>query len=190
MLSGMNWEEELDLLTKFHENNLGPANVKSGDDDDDKIINKSVVVDAHALVEMQPGKGGKVMSIGRGRKISAQDDSFIAKQIEKTMGTAHRAESIFSSKTSSKSDYDASLDKQSPLKASTPSKEEGQRITTKPKLVHDMGRGRGRKAHTATEEFPVGVVANMIEKNIGRGHRAVFAHNNINNNNNNNFLGL
>ena len=112
MLSGMNWEEELDLLTKFHENNLGPSNVRTGGDDDDKLINKLVMVDAHPIVEMQPdNNGGKVMSTGRGRKISAQDDSFIAKQIEKTMGTAHRAESIFFSKTSSKSEYDASLDK-------------------------------------------------------------------------------
>ena len=220
MLNGMTWEEELDLLTKFHENNLGPKITKIGHDDGEEVVD-----DVHESVVMLPGDGGwKVKSIGRGSKISAQDDSFIAKHIETTLGTAHRAESVFSSKTSSKSESD----KQSPLKSSTPTlaaKQEGQRITTKPKLMSRknlsyeekcetgdkitykriMGRGRGRKAHTAAGEFPVGVVANMIEKNIGQGHRAGIAKfgvnqempiprnnnttttiNNSNNNNNNN----
>ena len=210
MLNGMTWEEELDLLTKFHENNLGPEIPKTGYDDGEIVINKTVVDDAHESIVMLPADGGIVRSIGRGSKISAQDDSFIAKHIEKTLGTAHRAESIFSSKTSSKSESD----KKSPLKASTPAtKKEGQRITTKPKLIsskkisneetgeklafeRNVGRGRGRKAHTATGELPVGVVANMIEKNIGRGHRTGIAdfavrqevsrnHSTTSNNNNN-----
>ena len=48
MLGGMTWEEELILLTKFHENNLGPTIDKVGHNEGD--INKSVMDDALAPI--------------------------------------------------------------------------------------------------------------------------------------------
>ena len=163
MLGGMTWEEEYNLLTKFHENNLGPAGNKDIHREGE-TINKS---------GLAPVGGGKARSLGRGSKMSTHD------------------ESVSSRKTSTKNESDVYSDKKSLLTESTPIKKEGQRITTKPKLVirkssssggksdspnptyeKSMGRGRGLKSRMATAEFPVGVVANMIEKNIGQGHRA------------------
>jgi len=216
MLGGMTWEEEFDLLTKFHENNLGPAgnnNVYSEGE-----INKKPVADD----TLAPVCGGKARSLGRGSKMSTRDGSFIVKQrgsskLDIARGslsvTKDKAESVFTSKNSTKNESDVSSEKRSPPPiASTPNQKEGQRISTKPKLVNrkisssggksesssptyerGMGRGRGRglKFRMAAEEFPVGVVANMIEKNIGQGHRAGYdnspmSQNMLKNNKNNN----
>merc|ERR1719244_2294677 len=112
MLSGMTWEEELNLLTKFHENNLGPPTYKDVHSEGE-IIKKPEVSDALA-----PVGDGKAGSLGRGSKISTQDESLIVKQ----------RGSVFSSKTSTKNESDASLDKKSPPIASTPTHKEGGRI--------------------------------------------------------------
>jgi len=215
MLGGMTWEEEYNLLTKFHENNVGPAGNKDVLRDGEKI-KKTALDDALAPA---PVGGGKAKSLGRGSKVSTHDESFIGGN---NLGTAHRdsllitkAESVFSRKTPTKNESDAYSGKESPIIASTPNKKEVQRITIKPKLVNrkssssggtsdspipthekSMGRGRGLKSRLATAEFPVGVVANMIEKNIGQGHRAGYdystmihempSNKSINNNRNNN----
>jgi len=186
----MTWQEELDLLTRFHENNLGT--IKEDDNHLENMSSRPLLNDAQPL--LPPGGGGRVRSIGRGSKRSTPDDSFIAKQIEEHLGTGHRSESVFSSKTSTKSDAELSSNKTSPLLASTPVKKETRTVTTKPKLrsrykdtssegkqennntisnamPNYLGRGRGRKARDGSAELPVGAVSNMIERNLGQGHR-------------------
>jgi len=206
MLGKMTWQQELDILTRFHENNLGPVTEEDKDDDAaGELQNKSVV---DSVVDLKPLE--RVKGVGSGSKLSTQDDSFITKQIEDAFGTAHRDESVFSSKTS-KSEADASVDKDSPQMTSTPKKSEVKGVSTKPKSIkrtsikseesgncsqRSLGRGRGRKVHMPVE-YPVGAVANMIEKNVGQGHRLDFSqaqqgtvqalgHNNRQLNNNNN----
>jgi len=204
-LGKMTWQQELDILTRFHENNLGPVIEDKDEHVAGELQNMSRV---DSGVEIKPLE--RVKGVGRGSKVSTQeDDSFIAKQIEEALGTAHRDESVFSSKTS-KSEAEASVDKNSPPQmTSTPKKSEVKGVSTKPKLVkrtsikseesgncslRSLGRGRGRKAHMPVE-YPVGAVANMIEKNVGQGHRLDFSQAqlgrgqeprqlNINNNNN------
>ena len=63
MYGGMTWKEELILLTKFHENNLGLATDKV-DQNEGEII-KQAVDDALA-----PISDGKARSIGRRNEMS------------------------------------------------------------------------------------------------------------------------
>ena len=101
MLGGMTWEEEYNLLTKFHESNLGPAEKK----------------DVHSEGEtnkksgLAPVGGEKARSLGRGSEMSTHDESFIVDQRGNFLSTALRdsllvtkakAENVSSRKTSRK----------------------------------------------------------------------------------------
>ena len=159
MLGGMTWEEEYNLLTKFHENNLGPAGNKD-------VHREGETINMSGLA---PVGGGKARSLGRGSKMSTQDKSFIVEQTGSFLGTGHRdsllvikakAESVSSRKTSTKNESDAYSDKKSLLAASTPIKKEGQRITTKPKLVIRKSSSSGGKSDSPNPAY---------EKSMGRG---------------------
>lgn len=162
------WHQELDLLTRFHSNNNSLGLVKEKEELMGANLNK-----AHN-VEKQTS--ARVKSIERGSKVSNQDDGFIARQIESTKS-------------------EISLGKDSSQLAISPKKvRDDQRVSTRPKLikknssssegkwdsgnsyndVKSLGRGRGRKVESSAVELPVGAVANMIQQNVGQGHRLEF----------------
>jgi len=168
----MTWQEELDLLTRFHENNHL-----------EDTSSRPLANDAPPL--LPPGSGGRVRSLGSGRKKATQDDSFNTKQIVEHLGTGHRSESVFSGKSVAES----STENTSPLSASTAAQKETVHTKTTLKSIRKkdtssegkqenkdtdsnyLGRGRGRKARDGSAELQVGAVANLIERNLGLGHR-------------------
>lgn len=177
----MTWQEELDLLTRFHENNLG--RVKNDDNHLEDMSSRPLANDAPPL--LPPGGGGRVRSLGRGSKKAIQDDSFNTKQIVEHLGTGHRSESVFSGK----SEAESSTENTSPLSPSTAAQKETVNTKTTLKSIRKkdtssqgkqenkdtdsnyLGRGRGRNARDGSAELPVGAVANLIERNLGLGHR-------------------
>jgi len=176
------WHQELDLLTRFHRNNKGVGLVQG----DDEALGGNL--EAHSISKQS---SVRVKSLGRGSKVSSHDDSLLARQVVEFSGRGQRVECGVDSTKS-----DLSMGNNSPQMTTTPRKKvkDDQRVSTRPKLikknssssegkydsgssckeVRSLGRGRGRKADSSAVELPVGAVANMIQQNVGQGHRLEF----------------
>eukprot|EP00092_Neocalanus_flemingeri_P025124 GFUD01027242.1.p1 GENE.GFUD01027242.1~~GFUD01027242.1.p1 ORF type:complete len:329 (+),score=143.43 GFUD01027242.1:52-1038(+) len=141
------WLEELNLLTKFHPNNVGFSVLGRVKEEDDEQAEENVEEEA---TKSKEAFKQKVRGIGRGSsRIASQDDScYIARQIEQALGSGHRAGSVFnSSKTSTKSEVSAD---NNPTQE-TPVKETGtadaeQNISVRTKLVKKNSSSSASKA--------------------------------------------
>ena len=126
-------------MTRFHPGNLAFFEVKEEATGSDYADADEIPKPAH-----NPNKQTNIVkTIGRGKKLALnQDDSFIQRQIANTLGSGHRAESIFNS---SSSKTENSLDGENNNKADTspPSSLQfkelvdgpADRVTLRPRLV-------------------------------------------------------
>ena len=183
-------KEELDLLTRFHPENVASMLY------DDADVNKR---NEEAQNENKDTDRIIKKTIGRGKRLShlREDDSYIGKQIEETLGKAYRAEKIFfnsrTSRTSTKTERSLNNNNAPPHASafiSTHPQIGGIKVL-RPKLINDKrkeeseneygmkdvkknydmnstlrGRGRGRKANI---DLPVGAAANMVKQTVGQG---------------------
>ena len=91
----MTWKEELNLLTMFHEKNVGFLDRKGNINSNLNVMKEEE--DEKKTESEEEAKYVKIKSLGRGRKIpSGNEELFIAKVIEETLGVSHRSESMFS----------------------------------------------------------------------------------------------
>ena len=185
---------QLELLTRFHVSNIGFSDLRmmmKEQDDQPNIKEEKVAV------------GGR-KNVGRGRKFShysQDDDFFIAREIENTLGRAHRAESIFNpnqtpTKTTQSLEKKISAPQRSSSSSSPLDKEAGitvirPKLTKKKSHTGDVdalknmelkslgiGRGRERKSYLTDVQLPVGAVAANIEIHQDAKNNFKKSHNN------------
>ena len=96
----MTWKEELNLLTMFHEKNVGFLDRKGNINSNLNVMKEEE--DEKKTESEEEAKYVKIKSLGRGRKIpSGNEELFIAKIIEETLGVSHRSESMFFTRSAS-----------------------------------------------------------------------------------------
>ena len=96
----MTWKEELNLLTMFHEKNVGFLDRKGNINSNLNVMKEEE--DEKKTESKEEAKYVKIKSLGRGRKIpSGNEELFIAKVIEETLGVSHRSESMFFTRSAS-----------------------------------------------------------------------------------------
>ena len=91
--TGLTWKEELNLLTKFDDENIGFIKLEH--------------VERYEELSMLEKDGNQeyskeakyIRTLGRGRRMSSQkEDYFITRMIDETLGCAHRNEEMFNTK--------------------------------------------------------------------------------------------
>ena len=96
----MTWKKELNLLTMFHEKNVGFLDRKGNINSNLNVMKEEE--DEKKTESKEEAKYVKIKSLGRGRKIpSGNEELFIAKVIEETLGVSHRSESMFFTRSAS-----------------------------------------------------------------------------------------
>ena len=96
----MTWKEELNLLTMFHEKNVGFLDRKGNINSNLNVMKEEE--DEKKTESKEEAKYVKIKSLGRGRKIpSGNEEFFITKIIEETLGVSHRSESMFFTRSAS-----------------------------------------------------------------------------------------
>ena len=96
----MTWKEELNLLTMFHEKNVGFLDRKGNINSNLNVMKEEE--DEKKTESEEEAKYVKIKSLGRGRKIpSGNEEFFITKIIEETLGVSHRSESMFFTRSAS-----------------------------------------------------------------------------------------
>jgi len=100
------WCSEIDLLTRFHPDNKGYSYLSNSSGGSNEmrtvnIMNQVPPLTKNIEAEASPIKPCK--SIGRGKKVLKEDDNFVARQIESSIGVSHRIESVFNVSTKSSS---------------------------------------------------------------------------------------
>jgi hypothetical protein len=186
----LSWSEELELLTRFHVSNSGLSDLrmmmKEPNAKEEKVaVGEEIIFAAH--------KERNRKNVGKGRRFShySQDDDFsITREIENTLGRAHRAESIFnpnqtSTKTTQSLEKEISAPQRSSPSSSPLDKEAGitsirPKLTKKKSHTGDVdalknmnlktlgigrgrGRGRGRQSYLTDVKLPVEAVAANID---------------------------
>ena len=84
----MTWKKELNLLTMFHEKNVGFLDRKGNINSNLNVMKEEE--DEKKTESKEEAKYVKIKSLGRGRKI-----------IEETLGVSHRSESMFFTRSAS-----------------------------------------------------------------------------------------
>ena len=98
----MTWKEELNLLTMFHEENVGFLDRKGNINSNFNEMKEEE--DEKKTESEEEAKYVKIKSLGRGRKIpSGNKEFFITKIIEETLGISHRSENMFFTRSASTS---------------------------------------------------------------------------------------
>ena len=90
---GLTWEEELNLLTKFDNENIGFIKLENVERDEElSVLEKDG--------NQKYSKEAKdIRTLGRGKRMSSQKEHyFITRMIEETLGCAHRNEEMFNTK--------------------------------------------------------------------------------------------
>jgi len=100
------WCSEIDLLTSFHPDNKGYSYLLNNSGDANELRTSNIlnqVPSSTKNIEAEISSIKPCKSIGRGKKVLKEDDNFVARQIESSIGVSHRIESVFniSSKSSS-----------------------------------------------------------------------------------------
>lgn len=154
------WHQELDLLTRFHMDNNSLGLVKEKEETLEVNLNKALNANKQT--------SARVKSIGRGSKVSNQDDS-----TKSEISLGQNAPQLATSPPKKVKNYQRVSTRPKLIKKNS-SSSEGKSDNGYNKEVKSLGRGRGRKVDSSAVELPVGAVANMIQQNVGQGHRLEF----------------
>ena len=90
---GLTWEEELNLLTKFDNENIGFIKLENVEKDEElSVLEKDG--------NQKYSKEAKdIRTLGRGKRMSSKKEHyFITWMIDETLGSAHRNEEVFNTK--------------------------------------------------------------------------------------------
>ena len=90
---GMTWEEELNLLTKFHDEKIGFIKLEHVEKDEElSVLEKDGNQEYFNEVK-------NIKTLGRGKRMSSKKEHyFITWMIDETLGFAHMNEEVFNTK--------------------------------------------------------------------------------------------